>query len=136
MLSRLSQDALENLFSTARLKTPIPRAREFKTTFRIIVLAQFSQPSRHSSYSADDSHDLLAFLTNREDFTRHSVDDIVDVSLGGVLELCKEEEDSLAYFAGYVAYAVVHKYKLCQQCRASIIDRDKELPELVALKCY
>lgn len=43
MLSRLTQDAIEN-FSSIRFRTLVPRAREFKSTFRIIVLAQFSQP--------------------------------------------------------------------------------------------
>lgn len=45
-LSRFSQDILENLYSTTRRKTPNPRAREFRSAFRIIVLAQFFQPIR------------------------------------------------------------------------------------------
>ncbi|XP_075534632.1 uncharacterized protein LOC142568668 [Dermacentor variabilis] len=41
LLSRLCQDALNNLFSPIRVKSPVPRAREFKYTLRVIVLAQF-----------------------------------------------------------------------------------------------
>uniref|UniRef100_A0A224YVC6 p-32 hm n=1 Tax=Rhipicephalus zambeziensis TaxID=60191 RepID=A0A224YVC6_9ACAR len=137
MLSRLSQDALENLFSTIRLKTPVPRAREFKSTFRVIVLAQFSQPSRNGSYAIDDSQDLLTFLTEKKELVKGStIDDVIETSFEGVFELCQEEEDSLEYFAGYVAYALTHKYTLCSLCRSSIIDDTRRVPELVALKCY
>lgn len=61
----------------------------------------------------------------------------MDTSFEGILELCeKEEEDRLLYVAGYMAYAVIHKYKLCSTCKASIVDFDKVIPELVALKCH
>nr|XP_054926307.1 uncharacterized protein LOC129384716 [Dermacentor andersoni] len=138
LLSRLSQDALENLFSTIRLKAPVPRAREFKTTFRIIVLEQFSQPSRNGSYTIDESHDLLTFLKEKkkEIVPESTIDDVVETSFEGVIELCQEEEDSLEYFAGYVAYALKHKYTLCRLCHSSIIDDNKQVPELVALKSY
>lgn len=101
MLSRLSQDALENLFSTIRLKTPVPRDRELKSTFRVFVLTQFSQPSRNGSYATDDSHDPLTFLTEKKELVKESIiDDVIETSFEGVFELCQEEEDSLEYFAG------------------------------------
>lgn len=137
MLSRLSQDALENLFSSIRFKTPVPRAREFKSTFRVIVLAQFSQPSQNGSYSIDDSHDLLLFLRDKDLSAelKENASQIVDVD-DGIFELCQEEQDSLEYFSGYVAYAVIHKHKLCRTCHLSVIDSSREVPELLALKCY
>ncbi|KAG0438645.1 hypothetical protein HPB47_016930, partial [Ixodes persulcatus] len=61
-LSRFSQDILENLYSTTRRKTPNPRAREFRSAFRIIVLAQFFQPIRQGEYAVDDSVHLMDFL--------------------------------------------------------------------------
>lgn len=136
LLSRLSQDALENLFSSIRFKTPVPRAREFKCTFRIIVLGQFSQPSRHGSYAIDDSQDLLHFFESKKEFLQPSTEDGEETCDDGIVELCEEEQDSLLYFAGYVAYAVTHKHKLCNVCRGSLVDRTKEVPELIALKCY
>ncbi|XP_037572111.2 transposable element P transposase [Dermacentor silvarum] len=137
MLSRLSQDALENLFSSIRFKTPVPRAREFKSTFRVIVLAQFSQPSRSGSYSIDDSQDLVLFLRDSglNADPKEDANEVVDVD-DGIFELCQEEQDSLEYFSGYIAYAVIHKHKLCQTCHLSIVDRSREVPELLALKCY
>lgn len=136
MLSRLSQDALENLFSSIRFKTPVPRAREFKSTFRIIVLAQFSQPSRHGSYAVDESQDLLLFLKDKKELVKDCEDDVAETADDGILELCEEEQDSLEYFSGYIAYAVIRRHKLCRVCQSSLVDGSKRIPELVALKFY
>lgn len=136
MLSRLSQDGLENLFSTVRFKTPLPRAREFRSTFRIIVLAQFSQPSRHGSYAVDDSQNLLFFLAEKKDLAKDCEGDVTEPLDDDLFELCEEEEDSLQYFAGYIAYALIHKHKLCRTCKSSLVDNNREVPELIALKCY
>lgn len=101
MLSRLTQDALENLFSMIRFRIPIPWAREFKSTFRIISLAQFSQPSRHGPYQVDDSQYLLEFFVrDKEELARDCTDDVVDVGDDEIVELCQEEQDSLIYFSG------------------------------------
>ncbi|KAH8034132.1 hypothetical protein HPB51_020481 [Rhipicephalus microplus] len=40
-----NEDALENLFRATRAKSPVPIAREFKYTLRLIVLAQFFKPN-------------------------------------------------------------------------------------------
>ncbi|GBN22900.1 hypothetical protein AVEN_254541-1 [Araneus ventricosus] len=40
LLSRFSQDAIENLFSPIRLKNPVPNCKEFKTCLRLIILSQ------------------------------------------------------------------------------------------------
>lgn len=135
MLSRLSQDALENLFSTIRLKTLITHAREYKATFRVIVLAQFSQPCRHGSYAVEDAQDLLAFLKHKGEYEKQ-LGEQGDTSFQSNSELCEEEEDSFLYFSEYIAYAVIHKYKLCYICKRSMIDSNKAIAELVALKCY
>ncbi|KAH9364878.1 hypothetical protein HPB48_018179 [Haemaphysalis longicornis] len=60
--SRLTQDALENLFSCIRSRHPVPRALEFKLMLRLIMLSQFFKPSRKGSYDIDDSVDLLEFV--------------------------------------------------------------------------
>lgn len=51
--SRFSKEALENLFSAMEVKSPVLRAREFKYTLGLVMLAQlfvFLKPSKHSSY--------------------------------------------------------------------------------------
>ncbi|KAH9375511.1 hypothetical protein HPB48_012819 [Haemaphysalis longicornis] len=49
LLCRLTQDALENLFSCIRSRPPVPRALEFKLMLRLIMLSQFFKPSRKGS---------------------------------------------------------------------------------------
>ncbi|KAJ8978026.1 hypothetical protein NQ317_000485 [Molorchus minor] len=44
MLGRLTQDALENLFSMVRSRNPVPDAKEFKCALRLIAISQFFSP--------------------------------------------------------------------------------------------
>ncbi|KAK8772139.1 hypothetical protein V5799_024617, partial [Amblyomma americanum] len=92
LLSRLCQDALENLFSTIRVKSPVPRAREFKYTLRVIVLAQFFKPSRHGSYDIDDSVQLTDFLSSRPDLAEELENINMPEEVG---DLEPEEQQSL-----------------------------------------
>lgn len=64
---------------------------------------------------------------------KEDANEVVDVD-DGIFELCQEEQDILEYFSGYIAYAVIHKRKLCQTCYLSIVDGSREVPELLALK--
>lgn len=66
---------------------------------------------------------------------KEDANEVVDVD-SGIFELCQEEQDILEYLSGYIAYAVIHKRKLCQTCYLSIVDGSREVPELLALKCY
>lgn len=81
MLSRFTQDALDNLFNTIRLKSPVPRAREFKSALRLTVLDQFFKPSRHGSYDADDSVHLAKFLESRPDISCVVENDVIPAQL-------------------------------------------------------
>lgn len=62
LLCRLTQDALENLFSCVRSKNPVPRALEFKLTLRLIMVSQFFRPSKKGSYAVDERTQLLEFV--------------------------------------------------------------------------
>ncbi|KAH7964860.1 hypothetical protein HPB49_001931 [Dermacentor silvarum] len=52
LFSRLSQDALENFFTTIRLRNPVPKPRTFKSALRSASLAQFLRPNANGSYAA------------------------------------------------------------------------------------
>ncbi|GBN86783.1 hypothetical protein AVEN_230292-1 [Araneus ventricosus] len=55
LLSRFSQDAIENLFSSIRLKNPVPNCKEFKTCLRLIILSQyFTSGVKGNSFSDAD----------------------------------------------------------------------------------
>lgn len=121
MLSRFSQDALENLFSAIRVKSPVPRAREFKYTLRLIVLAQFFKPSKHGSYDTDDSVHLTDFLCSRPDLSA----ELEPVQMPVMTEnLVPEEQESLEYLAGYIAQSVSKKHGLCDHCKTALVETD------------
>jgi hypothetical protein len=54
MLGRLTQDALENVFSSCRARNPVPNSKEFKTNLRLITLSQYSKKLK-TNYSEDDA---------------------------------------------------------------------------------
>lgn len=65
LTSRFTQDCLENLFSSIRLKNPVPSSLEFRQAIKLIAVAQFLKCSNESSYSLDDREYLADFLDNQ-----------------------------------------------------------------------
>ncbi|KAG0437037.1 hypothetical protein HPB47_017636 [Ixodes persulcatus] len=160
-LSRFTQDALENLFSTIRAQNPMPRARDFKMALRLIAMSQFFRPSRSGSYDVDDSA-----VENRNKVAEGSILN----SPSGARETSKgrwynrwpeepaeapsEEEDEtpnwdqyktisddepqlLFYLAGYTVRAVKKKHKLCKLCLAAVTgSAASQNARLCQLKCY
>lgn len=127
-MSRFSQDALENLFSTLRSKNPVPRVLEFRAALRAATMAQFLRPSREGSYAQDDCFLLTGMQGGAAD-TRNNVtcpDDFLDIE--------NTEQESLEYLAGYVV-SQVKKTNLCQDCRAAI-STNSEGNKLTVLKAY
>ncbi|KAH8033804.1 hypothetical protein HPB51_016259 [Rhipicephalus microplus] len=124
---RLYEDALENIFSTIKAKSPVPRAKEFKYTLRL-VLAQFFKPSKHGCYDTDDSVHLTDFLSSRPDL-RTELDDVKMPSMLEKLE--PEEQESLEYVAGYIARNVGKKYGLCDICKGTLTETEAARAELL-----
>lgn len=62
LTARLTQDCLENLFSTLRLKNPIPTPIEFRNALKIVTIAQFLKTPKNTSYDKDDSLYLANYL--------------------------------------------------------------------------
>ena len=119
MTGRLSQDCLENLFSTVRLKTPTPTPVEFRNTLRIITVSQYMKIASHSSYDTDDSEYLAEFLNSKDVACCETVaeDDVqfleeVVVSEGCEVDLDDTESAALYYICGWALKAV----KGCQEC--------------------
>ncbi|KAH8009812.1 hypothetical protein HPB51_019881 [Rhipicephalus microplus] len=115
LLSRLSQDALENLFSTLRAKNPIPRLYDFKCSLRSATLSQFLRPSKSGSYADDEGFLLVGLEQHQNEETTEEVqcpDDLLDLS--------SEIEQVVIYLAGYVA-SKLRSTLHCENCRASLI---------------
>ncbi|KAM7311300.1 hypothetical protein ISCGN_008207 [Ixodes scapularis] len=132
LFSRLSQDALENLFSTIRLKNPVPRPKEFKSALRTVTLAQFLRPSSHGSYTKADG-ELLVGLENSA-----PEDPDPPPLQPGLLDLDTAEQDSFEYLCGYAVQQVKKNLKTCNNCSAAICAERpmQDANDLVRLKSY
>uniref|UniRef100_A0A147BVI5 Putative p-32 hm n=1 Tax=Ixodes ricinus TaxID=34613 RepID=A0A147BVI5_IXORI len=132
LFSRLSQDALENLFSTIRLKNPVPRPKEFKSALRTVTLAQFLRPSSHGSYTKADG-ELLVGLENSA-----PEDPDPPPLQPGLLDLDTAEQDSFEYLCGYAVQQVKKNLKTCDNCSAAICAEQpmQDANDLVRLKSY
>lgn len=129
LLSRLSQDALENLFSTLRAKNPIPRLYDFKCSLRSASLSQFLRPSKSGSYADDEGFLLVGLEQHQNEETTEEVqcpDDLLDLS--------SEIEQVVIYLAGYVASKLRSTLR-CENCRASLI-LDCAPSKLIELKNF
>ena len=58
LTSRFSQDCLENVFSSVRLKNPTPTPLEFCKNLRCVLVAHYLRVPSRSNYDADDRHFL------------------------------------------------------------------------------
>ncbi|KAH6933580.1 hypothetical protein HPB50_016615 [Hyalomma asiaticum] len=130
LLSRFGQDALQNLFSTLRCKNPVPRALEFKSSFRAATMAQFLRPSKDGSYTEED----CSLLTGMADDNKQNESKMYVVRPSDLLDIQDLEHESLEYFAGYVV-AQVKKANSCQACVEAITSA-AEGNKLTVLKCY
>lgn len=135
-LSRFTQDALENLFSTIRAKNPVPRAKDFKMALRIITMSQFFRPSRSGSYDVDDSAYLAQFVASRPSAEpAKDEDELPNCDIYQTID--DDEQQALFHLAGYTVRAVTKKYNLCELCLASVKgSAASENARLCQLKCY
>lgn len=146
LLSRFSQDAIENLFSTIRLKNPVPDAKEFKTCLRVIIRTQFFKSGIKGSYFEDDYDDFNIFLqqiTHKSDSNTSEIDfgcgEHCDNSISfdidfkkaeidkfyseckcnqcGNFDLSTSEEQSLYYLCGCIVKKVRKRYNLCTKLK-------------------
>ncbi|KAM7314520.1 uncharacterized protein ISCGN_004304 [Ixodes scapularis] len=145
-LSRLTQDALENLFSVIRQKNATPRPLQFKTALRTITLSQFFQPCRTGNYEMDDAEYLADFISKRQaespseemlqqdgagaiqdestwelpdddDQMLAQVVDVLSDSQAVMGELQSTDKQSLHYLCGYTAtVATVSGWWVCRVC--------------------
>ena len=131
--SRLTQDALENLFSQIRghgdsHPTPV----KFRHNIRLISISQFTKTPKTSSYSAsddvrlavpllrcksrmNDSHDVSELVETNKDI------DIICSHMDAVVDIC--ESNSLAYLAGWIALKLKSNV-CCDECVNWLVKRE------------
>lgn len=127
LTSRMTQDCLENLFSTVRLKSAVPSAVEFRNSLKIVTVAQFLKTAKNSSYSVDDSSYLGNYLEKIETQPEDSAyEEIVVSNADSLEELDKAELNVVYYLAGWSLKVVD---KSCDACRLATIS-DSPVPAL------
>lgn len=54
LTARFTQDCIENLFSSIRVKHPVPTSLQFKQNLKLIAISQYFKSPHTSSYENDD----------------------------------------------------------------------------------
>ena len=131
LTSRFSQDCLENLFSTVRLKNPIPTPLEFKRNLKLIMAAQFLKMPAGASYEVDDRSYLVDLLhtsssadCNTESKDCHREDSLMHIELSCQTQLPAEERTALYYVAGYCLQSLRKRNMVCEHCYKSATTAD------------
>ncbi|XP_031335055.1 uncharacterized protein LOC116164931 [Photinus pyralis] len=124
LLGRLTQDALENLFSVIRSRTPVPGPHEFKVALRLITLSQYECQIVRGNYFTDNRSHLINYCKEKPN---HSEDqDQVEIFSCSEIKLDEDElvlneavKQSLYYLLGSVIFSLKKKKK-CSKCIESI----------------
>lgn len=128
LTSRFCQDSLENLFSTVRVKNPIPSPVAFKIALKNISIGQFMIVPPRSNCEADEGNLLADFF----DVVGYRVgsDDIQDEIEIPEFELSEVEKNSLFYLCGFVARQILKTLK-CDHCKGVLCGDGSDIPESV-----
>ncbi|KAK9727600.1 hypothetical protein QE152_g19056 [Popillia japonica] len=138
LLGRLTQDALENLFSQVRSsRQPVPDAREFKVALRLICFSQFEGCIHNGSYEQSDQNHLISYCDELNNILKIPVDvqDDAIVEEDYAMDFCNHlthlaaDEDILSctgkvalyYLVGVVLHKVKQQYSVCDHCISALI---------------
>ena len=123
LTSRLTQDCLENLFSSVRLRKPVPTPLEFKYALKLISNAQFLTLPRSGSYQQDDGEFLADFLEQPVRVPAEPPAIVIHLSeepSSSTQELPQAERDSLYNLAGYCLHSIKQNEKTCDRCMHAV----------------
>jgi hypothetical protein len=128
LLGRLTQDALENLFSVVRRRRAVPDARDFKGALRLITLAQFDTQIRHRSYPQSDSEYLIRYCKSIKNTAENLAEQFVDANetifeplAANLEELSEKVQASLYYLLGSLVHKIENNFSTCNLCLNSIV---------------
>nr|XP_015833635.1 PREDICTED: uncharacterized protein LOC107397558 [Tribolium castaneum] len=146
LLSRFTQDALENLFSTIRSRNPVPNAKEFKTALRLVSVSQYLAHTKYGNYNASDEIPLVDILNdqthndNDNDIDFETITSDSQFSSVVTQNLNCEEQHALYYLLGSIIKKIKVNYIYCERCFGFITVTNsaeiQNLNTLVNLKSY
>jgi hypothetical protein len=140
MTGRLTQDCVENLFSSIRGRGDShPSPVLFRHNLRLISLSQFMNISANSSYDSDDSAYFLDFLKHNK--TEIAADDeqafVEEASSVNDLNVC--EQNVLYLLAGWSVAKEKARIADCNECFNAVSDKPgscSDMAELLCIKSY
>lgn len=105
LTARLTQDCLENIFSTVRQGNPVPTPIEFRNSLKMITVAQYLKTPKTSSYSLDDSTYLASYLEKLDSRAGENSQptlpqEVIVITEKDEKTLCTAEQNSLYYLTG------------------------------------
>ena len=132
--SRLTQDALENLFSQIRGRGDShPTPVKFRHSIRLISISQFTKTPKNSSYESVDDTSFVAPLIRSKrvaddlncgtEIVETNQDVNAVCALVGDLGIC--EKNALAYLAGWIAFKLKSKAS-CKNCANWLVHCDSD----------
>lgn len=126
LTSRFTQDCLDNLFSCIRSIQPIPNALQFKSSLRLVCVAQYLKSVSNGSYDQGDREFLGEVLDPTpitQDMENYKID-VGPASCPGFKDakcvLNNNEQNCLYNIAGYLLSRVENNDKVCKVCVGSV----------------
>jgi hypothetical protein len=117
---RLSQDALENIFSQIRRKSASkPTALQAKRALKLICVSQFISDLKNTNYYADSDNHLLEFAKTNVPLL--TVPHVSKMPISNPVATSAAEENDIYYIAGATLNGVLKK-KICSICIEALMN--------------
>ena len=123
--SRISQDCLENIFSTIRLKHVIPNAVQFKNDLKLIMMSRFMKNIKTSNYDNAGINFVSGFfevLSKNKKLNKSISKEVNDSDFSKILPVTNKfffsfkEMNCIYWTAGYVIKTIIDNQKVCEEC--------------------
>jgi hypothetical protein len=130
MGGRLTQDALENLFSVIRSRTPIPGPHDFKVSLRLVTLSQYECQIIHGNYDTDMRTHLISYCKNKakDTSTEEKCNEYVSPDIE--MDTPADESDKVKQALYYLLGSLIHSLKIsCAKCISALTSSSDETIE-------
>jgi hypothetical protein len=95
LLSRLCQDAIENVFSQIRSRTSTPDAKQLKTSLRLISLSQMQTNVKRSNYFESNCTNVISYCRSLKLHTDLSQNHSTENSVNEEDEVCRADIEAV-----------------------------------------
>lgn len=135
---RFTQDCLENIFSSIRIRHPIPNALQFKHNLKLLAISKYLHTPHTSNYDKDDGDIIGDFLnTPKKEKVENNV---VVPEPNNNVQLDNIELNLLYNIAGYIIASIIKRTRICSECLNSAgskcYDANQKYAKLVQLRCF